>query len=389
MPSQAGGDRPLRVLHLITALESGGAEAMLHKLLRATDSDRIASSVVSMIPCGYMGERISELGVGVKSLDMRRGVPSPGALFRFLGLLKEFRPDVLQTWLYHADLLGAASRLFCRRPALAWNIRCSFMELKNYRRLTGLTLSACARLSWVPDAILANSRAAEEYHLGLGYRPDRFLIVPNGFDTDEFSPDPEAGPALRQELGLGAETRLVGLAARFDPMKDHQTFLKAAEIVRRSHPEAHFILCGSGADQDNGKLKDWCKELGISEFVHALGFRSDVPRIQAGLDVAVSSSTGESFSNSIGEAMACGTPCVATDVGDSADIIGHTGRMVSPGIPEDLAAGIVELLEMDRDDFLALGQRARQRIVEKYSMPVVSEAYAKIYQKLAFHRQQE
>lgn len=374
----------MRVLHLITGLESGGAEAMLHKLVRASDSERLFNLVVSMIPPGYMGERISELGVDVKSLDMRRGIPSPMALFRLLSILREFQPDVLQTWLYHADLLGAVSRLFNRNPALAWNIRCSYMDLESYRKLTGLTLKACALLSRVPALILANSRAAVEYHRELGYAARKFKLAPNGFDTDEFKPDPEAGAALRRELGLGADARLVGLVARFDPMKDHETFLRAAKIVRQSLPETHFVLCGSGADRNNENLEKWCGEFGITGFVHMLGFRSDVNRIQAGLDVAVSSSTGESFSNSLGEAMSCGVPCVATDVGDSAAILGETGRIVPPKNAESLAGEIVEMLELDRAELRSLGQQARQRILERYSLPVIASFYADVYENLAF-----
>ena len=373
----------MKILHLITGLDIGGAETMLHRLVARMDSTRFASRVVSLVPPGPMGERLRKDGVQVDSLGMRRGVPSPVGLGRLVRILRQWRPYVLQTWLYHADLLGlvAAKTAFPLGggPKVAWNIRCSFMALEEYRRLTGMTLSACAALSRLPDCVLTNSNEARRFHRELGYHPSRFEVIPNGFDTNAFRPDPAAREAVRAEWGVESDALVVGHAARFDPMKDHRSFVRAAALTAKRIPEAVFVMAGRGVEPANAELVGWMDEAGLDPGrVRLLGERLDMPRVMAGFDLHASSSIGESFPNAVGETMACGVPNVVTDVGDSALLVGDAGLAVKPGDYEAMSEALIRAADAVKEGS-DLSVAARSRIKNDYSLGGVATRYEDLY----------
>ncbi len=267
---------------------------------------------------------------------------------------------------------------------LVWNIRCTNMDLSKYRRMTRLAMRACAVLSRYPYMIIANSQAAIEYHQRRHYRPERSTVIPNGFDLDHFKPDPALRTQVRRELGIPDGASCIGLVARFDPMKDHKTFLRAAGKVGAKYPGAHFVLAGHGVDSNNRTLCQWIKEARLNSRVHLLGQQQEIQIILAGLDIACSSSSyGEGFSNSIGEAMSCGVPCVVTDVGDSARIVGKTGKVVPPRSPHALAEAILELLELSPEERKKLRKLARERIRRHYSLDKIVAGYERLYMSIA------
>lgn len=374
-------NRRLRILHLITDLHIGGAENMLAKLVTAGDRQRFESMVVSMTDGGFFRSAIEQADVRVTSLGMRRGIPNPIALFRLQRLMRAARPDILQTWLYHADLLGLLTRGWRRTPRLAWNLRGSNVHMS---KLSTFVVLALARLSYLPDVIVCNTETGSRIHAGMGYRPRRWEFIPNGFDLDEFHPDPEAGARLRAGLGLSADSLLVGLVARYDPMKDHANFLRAVGILAKTREDVHFVLIGRDVDPKNVVLSRTIAELDLDGRVHMLGERTDIPAVTAALDIATSSSAyGEGFPNAVGEAMACAVSCVVTDVGDSRVIVGDTGRVVPPNDPEALANAWRELLDAGTEGRRRLGAAARQRIEKRYSLPTVIRRYEDLYQQLA------
>ncbi len=373
----------MRVLHLITELSTGGAETMLYRLLSAMDRTSFESRVVALAEIGPVGDAIRDLGIPVTTLGMPRAVPSPAGLTRLWRLLRDFRPHVLQTWMYHADLLGTVASGAVRVPALVWNIRCSDMDLGRYRRLTRWVVRACVHLSPRPSAIVVNSEAGRRRHEEMGYRPRRWMFIPNGFDLDRFRPDVVARTLVRRELGLANETPLIGLVARFDPMKDHRTFLQAAARLYERRPDVHYLLCGRGVDSANSALENMVRDLGIGRVVHLLGERRDIPTMTASLDVAtMSSAFGEGFPSVVGEAMACGVPCAVTDVGDAALIVGDTGRVVPPGDPRRLAEAMEDLLEIGPEGRRRLGEAARRRIADNFALPAIATRYEKLYEEL-------
>ena len=373
----------IRVTHLISSLATGGTEMMLHKVLRGMQGQGVDNTVISLTSGGAVAGMIAGLGVPVHSLDMRRGIPDPLAVLRLHRLLKAARPQVLQTWLYHADLLGLLVGKAAKVPSIAWNIRCSITDERYVRGLTGMTVRLLARLSGVPDAVVTNSDAGIAVHERLGYHPRRWTMIPNGFDLERFAPDPNAYASVRTELGLSPDTVLVGLIARYDPLKDHATFLRAAGVLATSYPTTHFLLAGLGVDAANPVLASLVRELGLAGQVHMLGERKDVPRLTAALDLATCSSLGEGFPNIVGEAMACAVPVASTDVGDAAKVIGDTGRVAPIANPAALAAAWADLIGMGRGARRALGQRARRRVSEHYDLRGVAGQYVALYAELA------
>ena len=366
-----------RVIHVITSLEEGGAQAMLCKLLSAQGGPPAGTRVVALTDGGAVGARIAALGVPVLSLGMKRGRPSAGALFRLARLLRAERPDLVQTWLYHADLLGGIAAGLVGIPVV-WGIRHDKL-LEHDSRLTRLTRRACGVLSWfLPERIVCNSEAARRTHAASGYAPGKLVVIPNGFDLDRFRPSAEARSAVRRELGLDDGAVLVGLVARFDPHKDHATFFAAAARIRDRLGAVHFVLCGEAIRRDNPELARLVEGAGLEASTHLLGTRPDVERVTAALDVACLTSTTESFPNVVGEAMACGVPCVATDCGDVREIMGDAGRVVPVGDAGSIAEAVVELLRLDPPRRAALGEAARARVRATYALDVVARRFLEL-----------
>jgi glycosyltransferase involved in cell wall biosynthesis len=378
----------MRIAHVITGLELGGAQMMLLKLLGTMDRTTFDPLVISMVSPEPMGTRIAALGIPVQTLGMGRGLPDPRGIWRLVRLLREFGPDLVQTWMYHADLAGALVIPFLgrgnRRPNLVWNIRQSDLDPKMTRLATRLVAHLNARLSHLaPSHIVCCSQRARSLHLGLGYRDEILSVIPNGFDLDRFRPDPENRMSLRRELGIREGRPLIGMAARFDPQKDLPTFVAAAAKVRAARPECRFLLCGLGMDAANTQLQGWLEQAGLVPSFSLLGPRDDVARVLSAMDVFVSSSAyGEGFSNALGEAMACGVPCVVTDVGDSGLIVGDTGATVPPRDAEALAQGLLGLLAEDPEQRARRGQAARARVASEYALPRIAGRYAELYQSL-------
>ncbi|MBN1312455.1 MAG: glycosyltransferase [Anaerolineae bacterium] len=374
------GTFSLKIIHLITDLDTGGAEMMLVKLLSHMDSERFTNVVISLTDRGTLGDCIDALGVPILTLGMRHGLPDPRGIGRLVKLLRQEKPDILQTWLYHADLLGTISARLARVPVLCWNIRCSDMDMRHYSRLSRLVLQILARLSRQPDVVIVNSQAGRQLHEERGYSPRRWETIPNGFDLERFRPNPNAYQALRAELALLPHTLLIGLIARYDPMKDQRMFLQAARQLIDERDDVHFVLAGKDIDLLSGMVD--AMELGL--YVHLLGERGDIPNLMAALDVlSLSSAFGEGFPNVVGEAMACGVPCVVTDVGDTANIVGETGFVVPPRDPGKMADTWQHLLAMSVEERQALGQSARRRVEKLFSIQAVVRRYEVLYRGIA------
>jgi glycosyltransferase involved in cell wall biosynthesis len=374
----------VRIAHIITGLYTGGAETMLYKLLRRMDRARFDPMVVSLVDNGSLAVRIVELGIPVFSCGMQPGFPSVGAAFKLTRLLRAFEPDLLQGWMYHGNLAAQTAVVtLAKKAPVVWNIRGSHHPLSEEKFLTAATIWIGARLSALPSRIVANSVVSAELHQRrLGFSKDRWLIIPNGFETEKFAPSEEARSRVRSELGLQPNTLLIGLIGRYHPMKDHGNFLRAAETFRRDAADAHFLLAGTGVDSHNTALREQCEALGLLECTHMLGERDDMPRITAALDIACSSSYSEAFPNVIGEAMSCGVPCVVTDVGDSAWLVGDTGRAVPARDSNALSRAWMELYAPGASRRRVLGALARERIAAHFSMASVAAQYEQMYEQI-------
>jgi glycosyltransferase involved in cell wall biosynthesis len=374
--------RRIRVVHLITDLDIGGAEMMLARLVRSIDTSAVENIVVSLTEGGMLIDDISNSGVRVIPLGLQPGRLNIVGLYRTVRLIRRLEPDILQTWLYHADFAGLVAGNLAGVPTLVWNIRCATLDPRDHPVLLRVLRRLLALMSGRPAVVVSNSEAGVRAHQQLGYHPRRWVVIPNGFDTDLFKPDVAARREFRRELGIDESAPLVGLLARLHPMKDHATFLEAAAKVAASRPLAQFVIAGRGV-RESTEVRDLITRLGIEGRIHLLPDRRDPPKILAALDVAVSSSYSESFPNVVGEAMSCGTPPVVTATGDSAVLVGDVGRVVPPRQPTALAAAILALLDLSATERIALGRAARERIVREYSLPKAASRYQQLYEELS------
>jgi glycosyltransferase involved in cell wall biosynthesis len=385
----SGGDR-ISLTHLITSTSTGGAETMLLKLVSRIDRDRFRTSVISLTDIGDIGGKLLDIGIQVTKVGAARGSLNPLALFRLAGILRSSKTDILQTWMYHSDLAGGLAARMSGSIPVVWNIRHSNLDRSIVGKTTMITAKACAYLSrFLPRKIACCSRESMSIHSRLGYDSGRMVVIPNGFDTEIFRPDPEARALIRDELKIDGNSPLVGLVARYHPQKDHATFIRAAGIIHRSRPNLHFLLCGEGITRDNDELASLIAGAGIGDAVHLLGPRGDIPAIQASLDIASSSSSsGEGFPNIIGEAMSCGVPCVVTDVGDSAEIVGDSGFTVAPSDERGLATAWERILSMKPGERSDISLRARRRIQDNYGIDEITKRYEKLYIDILSNRHQ-
>ncbi len=357
-----------RLMHVITSLHTGGAESMLASLAVAGQDKGRVVQVVSLIPAGVNYERLVRAGVPVTHLGLSRGQLNPLALLRLAGLIRRFRPTIVQSWMYHADLAATFGLAFSgrwRRTRLYWGVRCSDMDVEHYGFRLRAIIRLCAGLSSLPDAVVANSHAGKAVHERLGYHPREFLVFDNGIDTESFRPDTEARLRVRAQLGVPPDAVLLAQVARVDPMKDYDCFLGA--MHRLSGVRA--IAVGEGTER-----------LADAPGLLRLGQRRDVPALFAASDIVVSSSAfGEGFSNAIAEGMACGLPAVATGVGDAARIVGDAGIVVAPRDPEALASAIATLARMSPAERATLGHAARRRVVEQFSLERAARRFDALY----------
>lgn len=373
-----------RMIHLITSLGMGGAEMMLLNLLRQPDIAKDTSQVISLTESGLIGRQIQQLGIPVQSLRMRPGQADLGALRKCVRLLHQDSPDLIQTWMYHADLLGGVAARLAGNIPVVWGLHHTLDGRMAVRPRTMRVLKINALLSrWLPRGVVCCAQSVRQAHIMAGYSPRKMVVIPNGIDPDMFHPDPEARASLRRELGLEPGTALIGLFARFHPQKDHQTFAEAAGRLHAHLPNVHFVLAGEGINPANTLLQGWLEAAGVFSQVHLLGLRLDMPRLMAGVDIAsLSSAYGEALPLSIAESMACGTPCVATDVGDANLLVGSTGRIVAPRDPAALSEAWEGLLRLPPLERSRVGQSARTKIQNEYNILHSARLYASLYHSI-------
>jgi glycosyltransferase involved in cell wall biosynthesis len=381
---------PVRVLHLITGLGLGGAETWLARLLPGLAARGFSCQVASLLdlsgPGGALAQGIRAEGVPVHSLGLARGLPlasGGAALLRLAGLLRRTRPAVVQTWLYHADLLGLlAARLSGTGAAVSWGLRCGHMDFSRSGVGTRLAVRACSALSAWPEAVTANSEAGARWHVErLGYRPRRLVLLENGVDTALFRPNAQAREELRSMWGVGPDELLVGLAARLDPMKGHDVFCAALARLRARFPNVRPLFCGPGTEPGGG-LDALLARHGLAERALRLGPRQDMPRVLAALDALALPSLGEGFPNALAEGLACGVPAACLDVGAARELAGPGGVVASVEVAdagaraEALVGALGRVLELGPEGRAAMGLAGRRHVAERYGLGAAADRWA-------------
>lgn len=382
----------LTSLFIVNGLKIGGAETMLLRLLSQMDRRKFSNIVISLQDIGPIGQRVRELGIPVYGLGWKSAFPSPMAVVSLARTVRMLNPDVIQGWMTHGNIAAEVARITCgRRVPVVWNVHHSLNEfglvgeVRSCRRSTALLVRLLKHISSWPAEIVYVSRASAEQHKQFGYDARRAIVIPNGFDCETFRPRPECRKSVRASVGLAEHVPLIGLVARVHPVKDHDTFLRGAQaLVSRGLP-AQFVIVGKGTCSKD--MAAQIAALGLDGRVHALGERSDLPELTAALDLATCSSRSEAFPIVIGEAMACGVPCVVTDVGDSAWLVGETGRVVPAGDPFALGRAWQGMLELTPERRRELGEAARARIIRHFSMEQIVSQYEQLYLELVHGRQ--
>lgn len=357
------GANGISILLLVRSLEAGGAERQLVELARGLHQRGYKVTVAVFYNRGSLLDDLQSVGVPVIDLRKRGRWDMAGFLVRTALAVRRTRPDVLYSFLGGANIVAAAVRRFVPPIKMVWSIRSSNMDLARYDWLHGVAFLLECRLSRTADLIISNSHAGRDFAVDRGFPRDRIHIVPNGIDTERFKPDPKLRHRQRVEWGLTDEQIAVGVLARLDPMKGHKIFLDAAARLTERHPDMRFVVIGAGPEE--GGLKQYAAELCLASKMTFTGPIDNPEAALNALDICCSPSVSEGFSNSIAESMACGVPCVVTDVGDSASIVGKTGEVVPPSDPNALGQAILSLTARLHD---GLKQEACRRVVNLYSV---------------------
>lgn len=333
----------MKLLHIITGLNNGGAENILFRLVEIDEKKINQHYVVSLMDRGIYADRLEKIGVPVYALNFPRGRASAAGLVKLFRLVRHIRPDVVQTWMYHANLVGGLTSRLAGVRAIVWGIHHANLDPTYNSRATLLVARICAYLSgWVPRKIVSCSVQATKVHQAAGYRADKFIHIPNGYSMGRLKPDADGRRSVREALGISNAVFVIGMVGRFDAQKDHCNLIQALGLLKQRGIPFTCLFVGVGMDVSNGELRGWMEEADVSGQVKLLGPRSDIPAVMSALDIHVLSSLGEAFPNVLAEAMACGTPCVTTNVGDAAVIVAEHGWVVTPQDAGALADGLMQ-----------------------------------------------
>jgi len=360
--------RRRRVVFLIRSLDIGGAQRQLVELAAGLHRADWHVTVVVFYGGGELEADLIKRGVTVRSMAKSGRWDVVGFSYRLLRALRRERPDVLHGYMGTENLLSTAMQLFIPRMRVVWGVRSSNMDLDEYDWLARFLFPIGCWFSRFADLVICNSAAGKRFYAAHGFPSSRMVVIPNGIDTDRFIPDPGARSDTRRRFAIDHDHLLVGLVARLDPMKDHETFLRAAAIASKERPELCFVCVGDGPAPYRERLIALASELGLDEHVIWAGSRIDMPDVFNAFDLVVLSSRwGEGFPNVVAEAMATGVPCVVTDVGDAPSVVGDTGWVCAPHDPAELARAMLVATE-SRRDLAAYGHRARQRVRTEFSI---------------------
>ncbi len=367
----------MKVMHIITGLDDGGAEAVLFRLI--SKSQNYSHVVVSLMDEGKYGPVFEAMGIRVFCLGMSPGRLSFSSVWQLRSCIVSESPDVVQTWMYHADFLGGIAARISGIRTIVWGIHHSTLEKGKAKGTTIAIAKVSALLSHVvPEKIVCCAKKSLEVHRDIGYSRNKMIVIPNGYDLSEFMVDDLSASQLRASLGIGSETFLLGKVGRYDPFKDHENLLSALYELKLSGADFKCLLVGRGLTSETPKLVARINELGLTDKVILAGQRTDIPAVMNALDLHVLSSSSEGFPNVLAEAMACGTPAVSTDVGDAGEIVGDPALLCPPRNPKALSELMLtmrgEWLERP-DDWANRRMRCVEHIKNKFSIERMVAAY--------------
>lgn len=372
----------MKVVHIITGLNNGGAEGVLYRLV--THDKKNEHVVISLMDKGKYGSLLLDKGIAVHCLNMEAGEISPKSLLKLRKYLKVSKPDIVQTWMYHADLIGGLVARSLGIKNIFWNLRHSSFDINHTKSSTIKIAKLNAKLSKaIPYKIICCAEGAVEAHTDLGYSKEKIAVIANGYDLNTFKIDNDSREAIRNELNIGKKT-VLGMVGRYDPQKNHKGLLESLSIVKQKGYDFDLVLVGKDLNKDNMLLLKYIKKYGLAEQTYLLDQRNDISGIMNALDIHIlSSSYGEGFPNVIAEAMACGTPCIATNIGDSGIIIDDYGWLVEARSPKSLAEAIKTALIVKQDisKWKNMKISAQKQVIDNFSLEKMIDKYNSVWRE--------
>lgn len=370
-------DDMIKVVHIITDLNSGGAENMLLKFVKNSDRDKFHHEVISLTDKGVLGNKFEDIGIKIHALNLSKKSFFK-SLIRAKNICSNF--DVVNTWLYHADIFGFIISKILLNKKLIWNIRHSNLNKEFNKSRTLKIVKINSLLSKYVDCITFNSACSKVVHQKKGYKNENYMVIPNGFELDRFFLDHNIRDSLREKFSFTENERILITVGRWDIQKDYYTLLKALYMVKKVNNDFKMLMIGAGLDENNLELMSLIKKYELENHMILLGRRDNVSQLLSCADIYISSSLGESFSNAIGEAMACELFCLVTDVGDSKAIVGETGKVVEPQNATKLSKAIIDSLKYD--DISKYGEKARIRVQNEYNIKKVVVCIEDLFLKI-------
>jgi len=368
-----------QVLHIISGLKVGGAEMALLRLITSFRNSDFEHTVIALTSDGAMKQRFQEANIKLELLDFKRSPVSQ--CWRLMLLIKKINPDIVQTWMYHADFFGGIAARFLGIRNIVWGIHNTDVTVEGVR--TTALSRLCAWLSsYVPKVIICVAEAARCAHIGIGYKQGNMVVIPNGFDLQSLKATAAERQALRNRCGFGAAAIVIGSLGRFNAAKDHNNFIQAAGLLAQRFPHLRFLMVGRDLEASNVELLTWIQQTGYADRFVLLSERSDVPVCLSAMDIFCLHSRTEAFPLVLGEAMAVGLPCVTTDVGDAALMLGDGDNVVPAKDPAALAQGLGKMLALTPEERASLGQKSKQRIHDEFTLTHTRDRFEVIYNKI-------
>lgn len=373
----------IKICHVIITLSIlGGAQRMLMRLLLAKPESADKKMVLVLCRSGAWGEQLRSAGVAVHELGMESFRDIPHVFSQLKKFMRLFHPDIIQTWMYHADFLGGLAAYLSGYKNIVWGIHRTSLSLSDTKS-TLVIMKLCALMSrWVPRKIICVAEAGRQAHIATGYNASRMLVIPNGFDFPNLTATTEQRTALRKDCNFSDDELIVGCLGRFHQVKGQDNFVKAAAIVARSHAKVRFLMVGTDCDEHNASLMGWIHEHNLQDCFVLLGERDDVPVCLAAMDIFCMPSRTEGFPLCLGEAMAMGLPCVATEVGDTAVLAGGTAILVPAQDEQALAGGLLKVIALTKEQRNKMGRRSREQVIAEFSIEKACERFNAVYQEI-------
>lgn len=367
-----------RVVHIITGLADGGAEAVLYRLI--SKERAYEHIVISLNDGGKYEKTLTDIGIKVITIGMSPNIKSIHLFYKLFRILKKLDADIVQTWMYHADFFGGLAAKLSGVKNIFWGLHHTTLDIKGSSKNTLIICKINSFLSnYIPKKIIACAEESAKVHKAIGYKECKVIVVPNGHEVDKYYPMSEARKKVRHEFKINDDVVCVGMVARYNPQKDHINLISALGILKKKNVNFKALLIGGNVDKNNKILVKAIKNENLTKSVELLGSRSDIPQIMNALDIHIlSSSFGEAFPNVLCEAMSCGTRCVSTNVGDASIIIGNTGEIVKPKNPIELAEALLKMSL--KEGVFKRSILARERIVNNFSLDKMVDSYVNIWE---------